>query len=297
MVTFSDLKKNRTQALETLTTEIAKLNSKQVYDDDDNRFWKLSRDQSGNGNAIIRFLPPHAEEEGVFYVRVFSHSFQGPTGLWYIENSLTTIGKSDPVGELNSQLWATGSEANKEIARKQKRRLNFISNVYVVKDPAHPENEGKVFLFKYGKKIFDKLNEQMNPSFEGDARVNPWDLWEGANFRLRIRTIDRFPNYDKSDFEAAGPLLKDDKAMEAIWKSEHKLTDFVAPEKFKDYEVLKAKLNRVLGLDGATNEAPPWNEMPEAAPNAGKQAAASAPAGDDDEDPFEQFKKLAEEVD
>jgi len=213
---------------------------------DDDRLWKPSVDKAGNGQAVLRFLPAPPGEE-LPWVRVYDHGFQGPTGKWYIENSLTTINKPDPLGELNSELWNSGIEANKEIARKQKRRLSYISNVLVVKDPSNPENEGKVFLYKYGKKIFDKIKDVMQPTFEDEKPVNPFDLWEGANFKLRIRQVEGYRNYDKSEFDGNTPLDENEDKLEAIWKQTHSLAAFLDPSNFKSYDELKTKLNTVLG--------------------------------------------------
>jgi hypothetical protein len=229
---------------------------------------------------------------------MFDHGFQG-SGGWYIENSLTTLGKQDPVSEYNSKLWNSGVEANKEIARKQKRRLHFISNIYVVHDSGNPDNEGKVFLYKYGTKIFDKLNESMNPQFADEEAVNPFDLWSGANFKLKIRNVESYRNYDKSEFDKAGPLLNDDEELENIWKKEHSLQEFLAPSNFKSYDELQARLSKALGetsqkIARAEEEDLPWARTEEAP----KQKAAEAPkyaAVDDDEDEesLEFFKKLA----
>ena len=243
---LSELRKNRGN-FDSLMKEVEKIaNPTNEKRGDDDRFWKPSVDKAGNGQAVLRFLPAPAGEE-LPWVRVFDHGFQGPTGKWYIENSLTTINKPDPVGELNSELWNSGIEANKEIARKQKRRLSYISNVLVVRDPANPENEGKVFLYKYGKKIFDKIKDVMQPTFEDEKPVNPFDLWEGANFKLRIRQVEGYRNYDKSEFDGPAPLSDDDAELERIWKQSHSLAAFLDPSNFKSYDELKAKLNAVLG--------------------------------------------------
>jgi hypothetical protein len=202
--------------------------------------------------AIIRFLPGSSidGDDALPWVRVFNHGFQGPGG-WYIENSLTTLGQKDPVSEYNSTLWNSGIEANKEIARKQKRRLTYISNILVISDPKHPENEGQIKLYKYGKKIFDKINETMNPEFPDEKPVNPFDFWEGANFKLKIRQVEGYRNYDKSEFESPTPLFDgDDDKLEALWKKEYSLKEFLDPKHFKSYDVLKAKLDKVLGFDG-----------------------------------------------
>jgi hypothetical protein len=242
---LSDLRKNRGNfdSLMKAVESIANPSNEKRGDDD--RFWKPTVDKAGNGQAVLRFLPAPAGEE-LPWVRMYDHGFQGPTGKWYIENSLTTINKPDPLGELNSELWNSGIEANKEIARKQKRRLSYISNVLVIRDPANPENEGKVFLYKYGKKIFDKIKDVMQPTFEDEAPVNPFDLWEGANFKLRIRQVDGYRNYDKSEFDGATPLDEDEDKLEQVWKSTHSLAAFLDPSNFKTYDELKAKLNAVL---------------------------------------------------
>ena len=251
MVDFAALKKNRSKSLDKLNSQLEKISQKSYSDPNEGKFWKPTRDDAGNGFAIIRFLPAPGDEEMPF-VRIWDHGFQGPTGLWYIENSLTTINQDDPVSEFNSKLWNSGVESDKEQARKQKRRLKYVSNIYVIKDSAHPENEGKVFLYAYGKKIFDKLNDLMNPEFPDEEPVNPFDLWEGANFRLKIRKYEGYPNYDKSEFEAAAPLFDDDEKLEDVWKQEHSLQDLIDPKHFKSYDELKAKLYRVLALAETT---------------------------------------------
>jgi hypothetical protein len=249
MVDFATLKNNRSKSLDKLNSQLSQIAQKSYTDPNEGKFWKPSRDKAGNGFAIIRFLPaPNGED--MPFVRLWDHGFQGPTGLWYIENSLTTINKDDPVSELNSKLWNSGVEADKEQARKQKRRLHYIANVYVIKDSANPDNDGKVFLFKFGKKIFDKLNDLMNPQFEDEKPVNPFDLWEGANFRLKIRQFEGYANYDKSEFDSSEPLFEDDSKLENVWKSEHSLQEIVDPKHFKPYAELKAKLYRVLNLTG-----------------------------------------------
>ena len=244
-MSFATMKKNRNKSLESLIKETEKINSPSFGNGDDDRFWRTALDKSGNGYAVIRFLPAPTGED-VPWVRTFNHGFQGPGG-WYIENSLTTLGQKDPVSEYNTSLWNSGIEANKDIARKQKRRLTYISNVYIVKDPSNPENEGTVRLFKYGKKIFDKINDMMNPTFEDETPRNPFDLWEGANFKMKIRKVDGFSNYDKSEFDNPAPLLEDDGKMEEIWKTQHSLQEFLAPEHFKSYNDLKVKLDKILG--------------------------------------------------
>ena len=217
---FAALKKSRTSSIDKLVQASQKLNTgNQSSNNKDDRFWQLSVDKAGNGMAILRFLPEPTGEE-LPWVRVFSHGFQGPGG-WYIENSLTTLtGQKDPVSEYNSKLWNNGTDAGKDQARKQKRRLQYISNVYVVKDSANPDNEGKVFLYKYGKKIFDKLNEAMQPQFEDETPVNPFDFYEGADFRLKARNVEGYRNYDKYQFDSPSEFLGgDDDALEEVWNS------------------------------------------------------------------------------
>ena len=297
---FADLKKSRNKDLEKLTSEISKLTDKESTKKsyEDTRFWKPAVDKAGNGMATIRFLPAPSGED-VPWVQIFSHSFQGPTGKWYIENSLTTLNKKDPVSEHNTVLWNSGIEANKEIARKQKRKLQYIANIYVVKDPANPDNDGKVFLFKFGKKIFDKLNDLMNPEFEDETPVNPFDLWEGANFKLKIRKVEGYQNYDKSEFESPAPLSQDEDDLERIWKSEYGLNEFLSESNFESYDELKAKLNSVLGLDGGSNDVIEKPSQPVTATKKtekSKTVESDKPWNDDnDDDGLSYFEKLAEE--
>ena len=250
-MSFDSLKKNRSKSLEKLTEQLDKIGSKGYSNPDEDKYWKPTKDSAGNGFAIIRFLPA-SDKEDIPFVRIWDHGFQGPGG-WYIENSLTTIGQQDPLSELNSKLWnETGTDAAKEQVRKQKRRLKYVSNIYVVKDSGNPENDGKVFLFAYGKKIWDKLNDMMNPSFEDESPVNPFDLWEGANFRLKIRNFEGFSNYDKSEFDSPAALFDDDDKLEAVWKQQHSLQGLLDPKNFKSYDELQAKLHKVLGITGDT---------------------------------------------
>jgi len=299
---FASLKKNRNKSLDKLNAQLEKITTKSYSDPNEGKFWKPTRDKAGNGFAVIRFLPAPKGEEMPF-VRVWDHGFQGPTGLWYIENSLTTLGQDDPVSEYNSKLWNTGVEADKDQARKQKRRLKYTANIYVVKDQANPENEGKVFLYAFGKKIFDKLNDLMNPTFEDEEPVNPFDLWEGANFRLKIRQFEGYPNYDKSEFDAPAPLFEDDEQLEAVWNSQHSLQDIVDPKNFKSYAELKTKLFRVLDLssdepvaqstfeEDNEDEDLVFNTQTASAPEA--PTAAPSVAADDDDDDLSIFKELA----
>ena len=253
MSSFANLKRNSSQfdkltkAVESVNNQSAEAGSK-----DDTRFWQPEVDKAGNGMAVIRFLPaPSIDgEDGLPWVRVFNHGFQGPGG-WYIENSLTTLNQKDPVSEYNSTLWNSGIEANKEIARKQKRKLTYIANILVISDPANPSNEGQIKLYKFGKKIFDKISEAMNPEFADETPVNPFDMWEGANFKLKIRNVEGYRNYDKSEFADKSALFDgDDSKLEELWKKEYSLKEFLEPKQFKPYEVLKARLDKVLGFDG-----------------------------------------------
>lgn len=305
---FDSLKKNRTKSLEKLNEQLDKISTKSYADPNEGKFWKPVRDKAGNGFAIIRFLPAPQGEEMPF-VRIWDHGFQGPTGLWYIENSLTTLGQEDPVSEYNSKLWNSGVEADKEQARKQKRRLKYVANIYVIKDPANPANEGKVFLYAFGKKIFDKLNDLMNPSFEDEQPVNPFDFWEGANFRLKIRQFEGYPNYDKSEFDKPSALFEDDSELETVWKAQHSLQELLNPKHFKSYAELKAKLYRVLDLANDTRstsfeesastteedddlDLSSMNTKSAPAPKM-KEAAPAMPTADDDDDDLSIFKELA----
>jgi hypothetical protein len=248
MTSFSNLKSSASN-LQKLTKALEQANTPSSGDSSDEFFWKPEVDKAGNGYAVIRFLPAPAVDgdEGLPWSKIYTHGFQGPGG-WYIENSLTTLNEKDPVSEYNSELWNSGIEANKEIARKQKRRLTYISNVLVVEDSKHPENNGKVFLFKYGKKIFDKITEAMNPAFEDEKPINPFDLWSGANFKLKIRKVEGYQNYDKSEFETATALYDgDDVKLENLWKSEYSLKEFLDKKHFKSYDELRTRLARVLG--------------------------------------------------
>lgn len=252
MVDFAKLKKNRgSKSLDKLTNQLEKMSGPKQGGGKDDRFWYPQRDQSGNGFAVIRFLPAGGDEDMPF-VRVFRHAFQGPGG-WYIENSLTTIDQPDPCGELNSKLWNDGTDAGKEQARKQKRQMHYIANVLVIQDKNNPENEGKVMLFKFGAKIFDKIKSAMHPEFEDEDAINPFDLWEGANFKLKIRQYEGYPNYDKSEFDSASELFDGDEGkLKELCEKLHELQPFVDPSNFKTYDELKKRLNKVLGLEDDT---------------------------------------------
>ena len=294
---FAALKKSRSSSLNKLVTETTKINAPAEGSSEDNRFWKPTVDKAGNGYAVIRFLP-EPKGEDLPWVRVFSHGFQGPAGKWYIENSLTTFNEKDPVSEYNSTLWNNGTEAGKEQARKQKRRLSYIANIYVMKDPANPENEGTVRLFKFGKKIFDKLNEKMNPEFEDETATNPFDFWEGADLKLKIRNVEGYRNYDKSEFAEVSALEDgDDSKLETVYESMFSLQEFLDRKNFKTYAELQAKLDMVLGLAGAT-ATPSVMSAEENVVEMPSQKEVSAPkieSSDSDDENLSFFEKLAEE--
>ena len=261
----------------------------------DERLWKPELDKSGTGQAVLRFLPAPDGEE-LPWVKVFKHAFQGPTGKWYIENSLTTIGKQDPMSEHNTQLWNSGLESDKELARKQKRKLEYYSNIYVVSDPKHPENEGKVFLFRYGKKIFDKIMASMQPEFEDETPINPFDFWEGANFKLKIRKVDGFWNYDKSEFDSVTPLADSDEKLDGIWKTQYSLQDFLAPTNFKSYDELKKRLDDVLSGTVTASAASMIDEDVVETPQFKSEPQPNIPSVDEgDDDTMSYFQKLANE--
>lgn len=301
---FSALKKQR-GSFDSLMKEVEKIATPQSTETQkDDRLWSLEVDKAGNGYAIIRFLPP-TKGEDLPWVRVWNHGFQGPTGKWYIENSLTTLGKPDPVSELNTELWNSGTEANKEIARKQKRRLSYMANILIVKDPAHPENEGKVMLYKFGKKIFDKIKDVMQPQFEDEDPVNPFDFWKGANFKLKARNVEGYRNYDKSEFDSASPVSTDDEELEKIWNKQYSLAEFLDPKHFKPYDELKAKLQQVLS---ATGTAPSRIDTVDLGEDIPRQAFKSKPEApetkvervkpkavdlDDEDESLSYFAKLA----
>ena len=256
----------------------------------DERLWKPELDKSGNGYAVIRFLPS-VEGEDMPWAKVWNHAFQGPTGQWYIENSLTTVGQKDPVSEHNTKLWNTGLESDKETARKQKRKLQYFSNIYVVSDSKHPENEGKVFLYRYGKKIFDKLMAAMQPEFEDETPINPFDFWEGANFKLKIRKVDGYWNYDKSEFETPS-ALGDDSVIESVWKKQYALKEFTASTNFKSYEELKTRLDAVLsGTVSVGNVTDTMDDEPIVSPKVDTKPVESKQ--EDEDDTMDYFNKLA----
>ena len=298
LMSFANLKKqSRLGSLTSkLTSEIEKMN-KGTTNGADERLWKLEVDKAGNGYAVIRFLPAPDGEE-LPWAKVWSHAFQGPGG-WYIENSLTTLGQKDPVSEYNRLLWNSGSDEDKDQARKQKRKLSYISNIYVVKDPANPQNEGKVFLYKFGKKIFDKITAAMQPEFEDEEAIDPFDFWQGANFKLKAKNVAGYRNYDSSEFAATSALLDDDDAMEAVWKKEHSLAELVAADQFKSYDELKTRLGYVLGNKQVRNDAETVEQEVEdvraSAPVVETVESVSRPSTTEDEDDtLSYFAKLAE---
>ena len=286
--------------LDTLIGELNKVAEpqKQSNSYQDDRFWKPELDKSGNGYAVFRFLPA-VKDEDLPWARLWSHAFQGPGG-WYIENSLTTLNKKDPVSESNSLLWNSGVDADKEIARKRKRKLSYIANILIVSDPKHPENEGQVKLFKFGKKIFDKITEAMKPEFEDEKPINPFDFWEGANFKLKIRKVDGYWNYDKSEFETISKLNDSDDEIEKIWKMQKPLKEFSATTNFKSYDELKAKFEKTVYGSGKSETAeqvdiPPVSaaveEVSEELKHESIATSETSPSKDED-DTMNYFSKL-----
>jgi len=301
-MSFANLKRNRADISKLVQAAEAAGGSGEKKSYVDDRFWKPTRDKSGNGYAVIRFLPA-PEGEDLPWVRYWDHGFKGPTGLWYIENSLTSIGQQDPVSELNSQLWNSGRDEDKAIARDRKRRLHHVANVLVVSDPANPENEGKVFLYKFGKKIFDKIMDVMQPQFQDEDPINPFDFWEGADFKLKIRMFEGYPNYDKSEFASPSQLMNgDEDQLEAVYNKLYGLQDFLDPKSYKTYDELKAKLMRVLGEEGQPLTTAESVTLDTTAPSPSFQKAAEpemrvaeepASTDNDDDDTLSYFAKLA----
>lgn len=302
------LRKMRNQDFGKIAQEFDKIanpsTESKSYQDD--RLWKLDADKAGNATAVVRFLP-RTEGDELPWVRIFNHSFQGPTGKWYIENSLTTLGDKDPVGELNSKLWNSGSEANKEIARKQKRKLTYITNVLIVSDPKHPENEGQIRLFRFGKKIFDKIMDKAKPTFEDEKPVNVFDLWEGADFKLRMRKVDGYANYDQSQFMEPSALFSgDEEQLLELVSKQHRLSEFTDQKNFKTFEELSRKLADVLDDSSGSSKSaasmsedvpssyePPVHKSAVAKPIAQKVPVTTD--GDDEEDMMSYFQKIANE--
>jgi hypothetical protein len=304
-MSFASLKQNRSKSLEKLSGQLDKLASKGYSDPLKEKYWNPTRDAAGNGFAIIRFLPA-AEGEDVPFVRIWDHGFQH-NGQWYIEKSLTTLGADDPVSKYNSQLWNTGLDSDKELARKQKRRLKFHANIMVIKDSGNPENEGKVFLYAFGKKVFDKLSDLMTPQFEDETPVNPFDFWEGSNFKLKIRMVEGYPNYDKSEFDDPSPFCNgEDDKLEEVYKQLNSLQELIGPANFKTYEELEARLHRVLGIgetthagrdntaESITDEALDMSKLGGSTETAEiKTSNSSEIASSTDDDDLEFFKNLA----
>jgi hypothetical protein len=305
-MSFANLKSNRPDISKLASAAQEMSGTKQTKNKyEDLRFWKPTVDDAGNGYAEIRFLPA-VEGQELPWVRYFDHFFKGPTGQWYVEKSLTTLGNNDPVSEYNSRLWNSGIEEDKETARKQKRRLHHVSNIIVISDPANPQNEGKVFLYDYGKKIFDKVMDKMQPEFPGETPINPFDFWAGANFQLKIRNVAGYRNYDKSEFKAQTSLFDaDETKLEATYNQLHEVTEFTDASSYKTYDELKARLETVLGQatgGGSTvkNEAltqtaetvEPKATEPQVIQSAPEPVIAST---DDDDDTLSYFAKLAAE--
>ena len=290
-MSFKDLKKQSSlgSLTQKLVKEVEKMNTTGGSGDD--RLWKPEVDKTGNGYAVIRFLPA-PEGEDIPWAKIYSHAFQGPGG-WYIENSLTSVGKKDPVSEHNRELWNSGNESDKDVVRRQKRKLSYYANIYVVKDPTNPQNEGGVFLYKFGKKIFDKIMEAMQPEFEDETPINPFDFWQGANFKLKIVKKDGYWNYDKSEFDKVSPLLEDDDALEALWKKEHSLAELVSTDQFKTYDELKKRLDSVLKLTPAPVQRRQEEELLDE--DNGREEVAVSPATAEGDDALSYFQRLAEE--
>lgn len=303
-MSFANLKRSSQSSLEKLSDQVNKLNTKNSYKDE--RYWSCATDKAKNGYAVIRFLPtPEIDgDDADPWARMFTHGFKGPTGKWYIENCLSTIGLPDPCVELNTMLWNASENPNspeRTQAREQKRQLNYHSNVYVVSDPANPENEGKVFLFRYGSKIFDKLKNAMFPPFPDMQPFNPFDLWAGANFKLRIRAVDGNANYDLSEFEKSAPLFDDDVKLEEIYKQEYSLKDLVTPDKFKSYDQLASHLSVVLGTKAFTQKTSAPKQEEDFSERKAEPSFKSKPApnfdaaSDDDDDDLAFFNSMNEE--
>lgn len=296
-MSFATLKKNRKSAIskmiaaaDTSTTE------KKSYVDE--RQWKPTVDKAGNGYAVIRFLPAPEGNE-LPWVKYWDHGFKGPTGQWYIEKSLTSIGQQDPVSEMNSKLWATESDEMRAIARERKRRLHYVANIFVEQDSGNPENEGKVFLYTFGKKIFDKIMDVMQPQFADEDPINPFDFWEGASFKLKIRNVEGYRNYDKSEFSSQKALSDDDDDLEQVYESLYDLSEFTDPSSYKTYEELSARLAMVLGEEAPRTVKQEVALDEEVSTPVIKQAKAKvideAPSTEDDDDTMSYFARLAAE--
>ena len=293
-MSFADLKAKANDMSALVGAAGTSTTEKKSYGDD--RMWKPTVDKAGNGYAVIRFLPA-VEGDDLPWAKYWDHFFQGPTGQWYVEKSLTTIQKDDPVSEMNSKLWNTGIEADKDTARKRKRRLHYVSNIYVVSDPENPENEGKVFLYTYGAKIFEKIMDSMQPKFQDETPVNPFDMWKGANFKMKIANVAGYRNYDRSEFANAEALNADDSVLEGIYNQQHSLNEFTDPSSFKSYSELNLKLTRVLGEEvKAVEDDAPFNDAPAMSDPVAVAADPIARADSDNDDTMSYFAKLAAEA-
>ena len=309
-MSFADLKNNRNNAIGKLTAAAEKVGGGEKKSYTDDRFWTPTVDKAGNGYAVIRFLPA-PQGEDLPWVRYWDHGFKGPTGRWYIENSLTSIGQPDPVSEINSKLWATGRQEDQDLVRTRKRRLHYVTNILVISDPANPSNDGTIRLYKFGKKIFDKMLDLMQPAFQDEKPVNPFDFWAGADFKLKIRNVEGYRNYDKSEFAPTAPLFGGDEAkLEQTYNQLNQLKEFTDAKNYKSYDELKRKLLEVLGEEGqvlstaesveldTTASAPRYAATPPAAPQ--RESFKPVEAGSDDEegkedDTLSYFAKLAKE--
>ena len=305
-MSFANLKRSRTD-FSKLVQAAQETGGGQQQRTGDPRMWKPTVDKAGNGYAVLRFLPPQ-EGQDIPWVRYWDHGFKGPTGQWYIEKSLSSLGQQDPVGEMNSRLWNSGIESDKEIVRERKRRLHYVVNALVVSDPAAPENEGKVFMYQFGKKIFDKIMDVMQPQFPDEKPVNPFDFWEGADFVLKIRQVEGYRNYDKSEFRSPAALYDGDETkLEAVYDQMHPISEFIDPANYKTYDELKAKLSNVLGeaaprtvkqevaLDDEIPEFDSPSSTPQPQPQVTPEPVATAESSMDDEDTMSYFAKLAAE--
>ncbi|MAE54647.1 MAG: single-stranded DNA-binding protein [Porticoccaceae bacterium] len=293
-MSFETLKRNRGANINKIIQAAESANGGETKSYADDRIWKPTVDKAGNGYAVIRFLP--GKDGEIPFVRYWDHGFKGPTGMWYIENSLTSIGQSDPVGELNSKLWNSGIESDKEKARAQKRRLHYVTNIYVVNDPSAPHNEGKVFLYKFGKKIFDKIYDLMNPAFADEKPIDPFDMWEGADFKLKIRNVEGYRNYDKSEFTSSTQLLDgNEDQLKAVYEGMHDLTEFTNPKNYKTYDELKTKLMRVLGEEATAGAYTVKEEIQINEPVPAIEPVSAAEMDDEAQDTMSYFAKLAKE--
>ena len=304
-MSFAALKNNRTDLSKLVqAASNAGPEDTKKHNVTDERFWIPTRDKAGNGYAVIRFLPGNAEAPTP-WVRYWDHFFKGPTGQWYIEKSLTSLGQVDPLAESNSRLWnEDGSEEAKRTVRERKRNLRYVANVLVISDPSAPSNEGKVMLYKFGKKIFDKIMDSMQPQFPDEVPVNPFDMWQGADFTLKIRKVEGYPNYDASAFKSTSAISSDDEALEAYYDNQYDLSEWSDTKNYKTYDELKARLAVVLGesstparviesLDQRANT-PSFPEQSQSmAASAPDPVIKTAESSMNDDDTMSYFAKLA----